>query len=106
VNRSMAVLHAADWRLGASELISTTALMTLVFSYARSARRETGPFAVGLWIAAASIAAPSASVANPAITLAGLVSAGPLALSVPLAGTYLLTQCAGALLALPLIAIA
>jgi glycerol uptake facilitator-like aquaporin len=104
VDRSMAVVHAANWHLGASELISTTALMTLVFSYARSARRETGPFAVGIWIVAASIATPSASLANPAITLAGLVTAGPLALSVPLAGMYLVAQCVGALIALPLIA--
>ena len=106
VDRSMAVPRAADWRLGASELIATAALMTLVFSYARSGRRETGPFAVGIWIVAASIATPSASLANPAVTLAGLVTGGSFALSAPLAGIYLLAQCAGALIALPLIACA
>lgn len=106
VDRSMAVIHTANWRLGVSELVCTIALMTLVFSYARSARRETGPFAVGIWIVAASIATPSASLANPAVTLAGLVSGGPLELTVPLAGVYLLAQCTGALIALPLIAVA
>jgi glycerol uptake facilitator-like aquaporin len=105
-HRSIPGAQSAPWRLGMSELVSTAALMTVVFACSRSGRRETGPFAVGMWITAASLATPSASLANPAITLATLLVGGPLARPAPLVLLYLVAECAGALVALPLVAVA
>jgi glycerol uptake facilitator-like aquaporin len=105
-DRSNIAVHSAPWRLGISELVSTAALLTIVFSCSRSGRRDTGPFAVGIWITAASLATPSASLANPAIALAALLAGGPLARPASIVLLYLIAECAGALLALPLIAVA
>jgi glycerol uptake facilitator-like aquaporin len=96
----------AAWRLASSELLATAGLLIVVFGCARSGRRESGPFAVGAWLTAATIATPSASYANPAITLAALIAAGPLGLSPRSAAVYVLAQVVGSLLALALITIA
>lgn len=94
------------WRLASSEVPATAALMIVVFGCARSGRRDTGPFAVGAWLTAAIIATPSASYANPVIAIGALFAAGPMALPAATVRLYLLAQLAGALLALPVIAIA
>ena len=101
--RALAVGAPTAWRLAASELLATAGLLIVVFGCARSGRRETGPFAVGAWLTAATIATPSASYANPAITLAALIAAGPLGLSPRSSAVYVLAQVVGALLALAVI---
>ena len=90
----------AAWRLASSELLATAGLLIVVFGCARSGRRETGPFAVGAWLTAATIATPSASYANPAVSLAALIAAGPLGLPPRSVALYVLAQLLGALLAL------
>jgi glycerol uptake facilitator-like aquaporin len=96
----------ADWRLALSEIIATSGLMIIVFGCARSGRSETGPIAVGLWLAAAIIATPSASYANPAIAISALVAVGPTALSLRTVLFYMPAEVAGALLALAVVSIA
>lgn len=99
-------LNPGYLRFGVSEGVCTAALMTIVFGCARSKRRDAGPFAVGLWITAASLATPSSSLANPAIAFAALIAGGPLALPRNQVTVYLIAECLGAIAALPLIAIA
>ena len=96
----------APWPLVWSELIAATGLMVVVFGCARSGRTESGPFAAGAWLVAAILATPSASYGNPALTLGAVFAAGPIALSPTTAALYGCAEIVGALLALPIIAIA
>jgi glycerol uptake facilitator-like aquaporin len=89
-----------------SEALAAAGLMIVVFGCARSGRTETGPFAVGAWLSAAIVATPSSSYANPAITLAALVAAGPIALPRTTALLYVAAEVVGALVSFAVIAIA
>ena len=51
----------ASWPLISSEIIASASLMLVVFGCARGQRTETGPFAVGAWLAAAIVTLPSGS---------------------------------------------
>jgi glycerol uptake facilitator-like aquaporin len=93
-------------RLLASEVLASAALMAIVFACSRSSLRSAGPMAVGAWLAAAIIATPSASLANPAIVVAGLFSNGPMTVTGASATFYMLAECAGALIASAVISIA
>jgi glycerol uptake facilitator-like aquaporin len=93
-------------RLLASEVLASAALMTIVFACSRSSLRSAGPMAVGAWLAAAIIATPSASLANPAIVVAGLLSTGSIAVTRANATFYMLAECTGALMASAVISIA
>lgn len=83
-----------------SEVVASTGLMTIVFGCARSAKWETGPFAVGAWLTAGILATPSTSYANPAVTIAAVFAAGPVALSPLTAAGYVVAQLFGMLLAM------
>jgi len=56
--------------LAASEAVATFGLLVVVFGVVRSGRTAAVPAAVGAWIAAAIYFTPSASFANPAVTVA------------------------------------
>jgi glycerol uptake facilitator-like aquaporin len=86
--------------LGVSEFIASAGLMIIVFGCTRGGRTDTAPFAVGAWLAAAIMATPSGSYANPAIALAAIFATGPASLSAGTAFLYVLVQVVGALLAL------
>jgi len=77
-------------------------LMVIVFGCARSARAETGPFAVGTWLVAVALTLPGAYM-NPALTLGALLATGPVALSAQGILSHVPSQCAGALLAFGII---
>jgi len=96
----------ATWLAALSEVIASAGLMTVVFSCARSGRKETGPFAVGAWLLAAIVATPSTSYANPAIAMAAVFAAGPITLSPSQALVYVFAEIAGALIALIPVSIA
>ena len=88
----------ADLWLG--EVVATFGLVLVVFGSVRSGRTETIAFAVGGYIAAAYWFTSSTSFANPAVTIARMFSdtfAGIDPSSVPM---FVLTQLAGAALAL------
>lgn len=95
-----------NWALVASEMLATAGLMVIVFGCSRSGKAGTGPFAVGAWLVAAIVATPSNSYANPAITLAAIFGAGPIALSGLQAWSYLAAEALGALIAFAIIAVA
>lgn len=92
-----------SWNLVFSEVAATARLMTIVFGCARGGHAETGGFAVGLWLAAAILATPSGSYANPALTIGATFAQGPLALLPSSAAAYIGGQILGALLAFVLI---
>ncbi len=97
---------APTFTLATSELLASAGLMVVVFGCARGGRAETGPFAVGAWLTAAILATPSASYANPAVTLGALFAVGPIALSLSTALVYVPVQVVGALVAFLVIAAA
>jgi glycerol uptake facilitator-like aquaporin len=100
------VASPAGWRLVLSEGAASVGLMIIVFGCARSGRTETGPFAVGAWLAGAIVAIPSTSYANPAVTLGALVATGPVALPLETAVAYVPAEVVGAVLALLVISAA
>ena len=102
----MTELDAPTWSLVSSEFICSLALMLIVFGCIRSGRTITGPLAVGAWLIAAILATPSASYANPALTMGAVIARGSIALSPTTAISYVIAQIAGAAVALlPLSAI-
>lgn len=56
--------------LAVSEVVATLGLLMVIFAIVRSGRVQVVPAAVGAWIAAAIFLTPSASFANPAVTVA------------------------------------
>jgi glycerol uptake facilitator-like aquaporin len=92
--------------LVASEVLASAVLMIIVFACARAGLQRVGPISVGAWLTAAIIAMPSGSMANPAIAAAGLIAIGPMALTKLHAISYMLAECAGALVALAVISVA
>ena len=102
-----AVSIAATERTGAgvwlAELVATLGLVLVVAGSLRSGRPETVAFAVGGYIAAAYWFTSSTSFANPAVTVARMLSdsfAGIAPGSVPM---FLLMQLAGGAMALALV---
>jgi glycerol uptake facilitator-like aquaporin len=86
--------------LAVSEFVASAGLMIIVFGCTRGGRTDAAPFAVGAWLAAAIMATPSGSYANPAIALAAIFAMGPASLPAGTAFLYVLVQVVGALLAL------
>ncbi len=83
-----------------SEIVASAGLMIVVIGCIRSSKWETGPFAVGAWLTAAILATPSTSYANPAVTIAAAVAAGPVALSTKTAAAFVVAQLVGMLVAM------
>ena len=96
---------ALAWNLLWSEAAATAGLMVVVFGCARGGHAETGGFAVGLWLAAAILATPSHSYANPALTVGAAFAQGPLGMQPSNAAAFICAQIIGALLAFVLIGI-
>jgi glycerol uptake facilitator-like aquaporin len=83
-----------------SEGVASAGLLAIVLGCGRSAKWETGPFAVGAWLTAAILATPSASYANPAVTFAAIYATGAVALRPHTAACFIAAQLVGMLLAL------
>jgi glycerol uptake facilitator-like aquaporin len=86
--------------LATSELVAACGLLIVVLGCARSSKWETGPFAVGSWLTAAIMATPSTSYANPAVTIAAAIAAGPSTLSAGTAAGYVVAQIIGMAMAI------
>jgi glycerol uptake facilitator-like aquaporin len=102
-----AVLGTTD-RLGlpiaAGEVVATLGLLLVIFGVVRSGRTSAVPAAVGAYIGAAIFFTSSAAFANPAVTLARMLTDTYVAIapgSVPL---FLVAQVGGAVIATALIA--
>jgi arsenate reductase len=86
-----------------SEIIATLGLLLVVFGLVRSKNTDAAPFAVGAYITGAYFFTSSTSFANPAVTLARMLSdtfAGIAPASVP---GFVLAQVVGGLIACGLI---
>jgi arsenate reductase len=59
---------------GVGEVVATTGLLLVVFGIARGGRAAAAPFAVGAYIAGAYFFTSSTSFANPAVTVARMLS--------------------------------
>ena len=104
LNSWTASTAVASWRFVLSEVIASAGLMIIVLGSARSGQAETGPFAVGFWLAGAIVVMPSGSLANPAVVLGALVSRGAIAMSPHTAFLYMPAEIVGALLAFVILA--
>lgn len=101
----IAATQRAGAALAASEAVATFGLLVVIFGLVRSGRTGAAPAAVGAWVAGAIYFTPSASFANPAVTVAraltdtytGIAPAG-----VPM---FVLAQLGGAALAAGAVAV-
>ena len=86
-----------------SEVVATVGLLLVIHGCVRTGRASAVPFAVGAWIGGAYWFTSSTSFANPAVTVARMLSnsfAGIKPTSVPM---FILMQLVGALLSFALI---
>jgi len=84
------------------EVVATFGLLTVILGVVRSGQTAAAPFAVGAYIGAAYWFTSSTSFANPAVTVARMLTdtfAGIRPHSVPV---FILAQCAGAIAAVAL----
>jgi arsenate reductase len=92
-------------QLWLSEAVATGALVFVALALSRLDRRELTPWAVGAWMAVATLATPSHAFANPAATLARTLtdtSAGIARSSAPM---FVVAQLAAALAAYAAVAL-
>jgi glycerol uptake facilitator-like aquaporin len=93
----------SGWGLALGEAVATMGLVLVIFGSLRAGRNETLAFAVGGYIAAAYWFTSSTSFANPAVTIARMLSdtfAGIAPSSVPV---FVVMQLAGGAIALVLV---
>ena len=102
-----AVVVATTDRTGAafaaSEGIATVGLLLVIFGLLRSGSARAVPAAVGGWIAAAIYFTSSTSFANPAVTVARVLTDTYTGIAPPAVPGFLLAQLVGALLAAGLV---
>jgi glycerol uptake facilitator-like aquaporin len=85
--------------LAASEAVATFGLLVIIFGTIRSGRTGAVPLAVGAWIAAAIFFTSSTSFANPAVTVARMLSDTFAGIAPAGAPAFLAAQLVGALVA-------
>lgn len=98
-----AVAASATDRTGfggaASEVVATFGLLLVIFGVVRSGRTASVPAAVGTWIAGAIYFTSSASFANPAVTVARMLTDTYTGIGVAAVPGFLLAQAVGVVLA-------
>jgi len=100
-------LPAATWSTHArssgalwlSEVVATVGLLLVIHGCVRTGRTEAVPFAVGVWIGGAYWFTSSTSFANPAVTVARMLSDSFAGIKPSSAPMFVLMQVIGALLA-------
>jgi arsenate reductase len=104
---AMFALPAVEWstktRTGGGlflgEVVATFGLLLVVFGVVRSDRASAAPFAVGAYITGAYWFTSSTSFANPAVTLARMLSNTFAGIAPESVASFVLAQCVGAALA-------
>ncbi len=86
-----------------AETVATFGLLLVIFALARSGRSHLAPLAVGAYIAGAYFFAASTSFANPAVTVARMLSNTFAGISPASAPGFVIFQLVGAVVALVLI---
>ena len=85
------------------EFVATLGLLVVIFGVVRSGRASAAPFAVGGYIAAAYWFTSSTSFANPAVTIARMLSDTFAGIAPSSAPAFVAVQVVGALVAVALI---
>ncbi len=86
-----------------SEVVATIGLLLVIHGCVRTGRASAVPFAVGLWIGSAYWFTSSTSFANPAVTVARMLSDSFAGIKPSSAPMFVLMQLVGAMLAFVLI---
>jgi arsenate reductase len=86
-----------------SEVVATIGLLLVIHGCVRTGRSEAVPFAVGVWIGGAYWFTSSTSFANPAVTIARMLSDTFAGIKPSSAPMFVLMQVVGAVLAYGLI---
>ncbi|CAN5869900.1 MIP/aquaporin family protein [soil metagenome] len=93
---AIATTHRSGTALIASEVVATYGLLLVIFGVVRSGRAAAVPAAVGSWIAAAIYFTSSASFANPAVTIARLLTDTYTGIAPPAVPGFIGAQVVGA----------
>lgn len=101
INLSTHVRSGGD--LWLSEVLATIGLLLVIHGCVRSGRASAVPFAVGAWIGGAYWFTSSTSFANPAVTIARMLSNSFAGIAPRSAPMFIVMQVLGALLAFVLI---
>jgi glycerol uptake facilitator-like aquaporin len=104
-------LPAVEWSTHArssgalwlSEVVATVGLLLVIHGCVRTGRTDAVPFAVGMWIGGAYWFTSSTSFANPAVTIARMLSNTFAGIKPSSAPMFILMQLIGAVLAYGLI---
>jgi arsenate reductase len=86
-----------------SEVVATVTLLVLIQGCVRTGRASVVPFAVGAWIGGAYWFTSSTSFANPAVTVARMLSDSFAGIAPASAPMFILMQVAGAVIAFGLV---
>ena len=86
-----------------SEIIATIGLLLVIHGCVRTGRKNVVPFAIGLWIGGAYWFTSSTSFANPAVTVARMLSNSFAGIKPSSAPMFILMQIIGALIGYALI---
>ena len=86
-----------------SETVATAGLLLLIHGLVRSGRSQTAAFAVGAWIGGAYWFTSSTSFANPAVTVARLLSNTFAGIKPSSAPMFIVIQLIGLGVAVPLV---
>lgn len=101
---AVATTERAGWALAASEGVATAGLLLVIFGVARSGNTRAVPAAVGAWLAAAIYFTSSTSFANPAVTVARVLTDTYTGIAPAGVPVFLAAQLVGAAAAAGLIA--
>jgi glycerol uptake facilitator-like aquaporin len=93
---SISTHHRASGAHLLSEAIATAGLLLVIFALARTKRTGSAPAAVGAYIGAAYFFTSSSSFANPAITVARMLSNSFAGIAPASVGAFVLAQLIGA----------
>jgi glycerol uptake facilitator-like aquaporin len=97
--------NRSSGQLWLSEAVATGALLFVALALSRLDRRELTPWAVGAWMAVATLCTPSYAFANPAATLARTLTDTPAGIARSSAPMFVLVQLAAALAAYAVVAL-
>ena len=96
---SLAATGRDGWGLALAEGIATFTLVLIIFALARTGRSAAVPVAVGGWVAAVVFATSSTGFANPAVTVARMVTDSYTGIAPASATGFLVAQVVAALVA-------
>ena len=95
--------HRSSGALWLSEVVATIGLLLVIHGCVRTGRGSVVPFAVGVWIGGAYFFTSSTSFANPAVTIARMLSDSFAGIAPASAPAFIGMQAVGALVAFVLI---